>query len=243
MSNEEAKFLLNAYRSNGRDATDPAFAAALEQAKTDPALAAWFSREQAHAAAVAGKLRELAPPAGLRDAILAGGRATSQSQRPRLRLARPLALAAGVAVAVGLGMLVWPKASVRADSIAAIAFEDVRHGQHGGHGPGEQLLQTALTGPGTHLAAGLPIDFTELARTGCRTLQIGGHDVLEVCFQRDGAEYHCYIARVGDFRLDDAGAAPKFIQQGSLAAAALTRGAYHVVVVSNAGLDAVKRLL
>src|SRR5206468_40161 len=79
MNNTEAKFILNAYRPNGRDATDATFAAALQQAKADPALGAWFAREQSHGAAVAAKLRAIVPPAGLREAILAGGRVSGEN--------------------------------------------------------------------------------------------------------------------------------------------------------------------
>ena len=78
MNNTEAKFILNAYRPNGRDANDATFSAALAQAKSDPALSVWFAREQAHGAAVAAKLHEVVPPAGLREAILAGGRVSGE---------------------------------------------------------------------------------------------------------------------------------------------------------------------
>ena len=74
MNNSEAKFILNAYRPGGRDADDATFGAALAQARNDPALGAWLVREQAHGAAVAAKLRVVAPPAGLREAILTGAR-------------------------------------------------------------------------------------------------------------------------------------------------------------------------
>lgn len=56
MNNDEAKFLLSAYRPGGRDAADPSVAAALDQAKRDPALASWFERQQAH-----DRSRETAP--------------------------------------------------------------------------------------------------------------------------------------------------------------------------------------
>ncbi|HZL45889.1 MAG TPA: hypothetical protein VFC28_06650, partial [Opitutaceae bacterium] len=72
MNNEQARFLLRAYRPSGRDAGDPAFADALRQAQGDPALGTWFAGEQAFDAAVAAKMRALAPPAGLREAILTG---------------------------------------------------------------------------------------------------------------------------------------------------------------------------
>ncbi|MBC8040705.1 MAG: hypothetical protein H7Y06_09195, partial [Opitutaceae bacterium] len=72
MNTNEAKFILRARRPDGRDDADPRFQEALEQARRDPALAAWMAREQAFDEAVAARLRAVEPPAGLRDAILAG---------------------------------------------------------------------------------------------------------------------------------------------------------------------------
>jgi hypothetical protein len=63
MDNEEAKFILRAYRPNGADAGDAKFCAALEQAKRDPELARWFERELALDKTVAGKVRAITPEA------------------------------------------------------------------------------------------------------------------------------------------------------------------------------------
>ena len=243
MSNNEAKFLLNAYRSNGRDASDPGFAAALAQAKNDPALGEWLAREQAHAAAVAAKLRDTAPPPGLRDAILAGGRATEQATAPTSRRAWPtwFAIAASVAIFVAAGAM-WSHRRATADALTAFAMDDVLHGHHGSHGPAVQALAAQLSAPGAKLEAGLPVDFAALEKTGCRTLSVGGHDVLEICFVRDGAEFHCYIGRAGEFAIPGTGSA-EFVQRGALAAASWADARYRFVVVSDAGLDAVKRLL
>ncbi len=247
MSNNEAKFLLNAYRPGGADAADPAFADALQQTKADPALAAWFAREQAHAAAVAAKLREIAPPPGLRDAILAGGRATERavpSMRSRGLPVRWLALAASVALLASLSVVFWPKPAASAEALTVFAVDDVLHGRHGGHGVPEKTLQTELSQTSTHLGAGVPIDFRTLAGTGCRTLHFAGRDILEVCFVRNGAEFHCYIGRASDFSGGSApDEGPQFVQQGALAAATWTSGIYRYVVVGDAGLEAVKRLL
>lgn len=242
MSNNEAKFLLNAYRPGGRDAEDPTLAAALAQAKADPVLGAWFAREQAHDAAVAGKLREIAPPAGLRDAILAGGRATERAVRPaHSRLRQWFALAAGLMLLIGAGILFWPGNPASVDPLATFALNDVVYGHHGGHGAEALALQARLSAPDTHLADGLPVDFTKLANTGCRTLSVGGHKVLEICFTRAGGQFHCYIARAGAFPTMPR---PEFVQKATLAAADWVHGGYHYVVVGEqGGIDAVKRLL
>ena len=75
MNNEQAKFVLGARRPGERDAGDPVFAEALKQAAGDPRLRAWHEREQAFDVALADRLRTAQPPAGLREAILAGARA------------------------------------------------------------------------------------------------------------------------------------------------------------------------
>jgi hypothetical protein len=248
MSNQEAKFILDAYRSNGRDAGDPAFASALEQAKNDPALAAWLAREQAHGAAMAAKLRAITPPPGLREAILAGGAATQRAAkgRPRRRgaMLQLMAIAAAIVVLAAVTALLWPRSSAGLDQLTAFAFDDVRHGVHGGHGAPTAALQTTLQNPAVRLSSALGVDFATLHNTGCRTLRVAGHDVLEICFVRNGAEFHCYIARVGDFaRRDSLADEPSIEQAGALTAATWAKGAYRFVVVGSAGVEAVKGIL
>src|SRR5215470_6851095 len=72
MDNREAKFILNAYRPGGQDASDPRFAEAIEQARRDPGLEQWFKESVAFDATVTEKLHAVAVPVDLRDNILAG---------------------------------------------------------------------------------------------------------------------------------------------------------------------------
>jgi len=241
MTNEEAKFTLHAYRPGGRDAADPTFAPALAQAKQDPRLGEWFAREQAHARAVAARLAEVPAPAGLRDAILAGGRASGGGERSRRRPSAWIALG-GLAAGIAIAAMLWRGPGRAADSLLTLALEDGAHPErHGGHGGPTGALQAQLSQPGAHLAAGLAIDFAALKQTGCRTLQLGGRDVLEVCFVRDGAEFHCYIEPIDPAATT--GRAPDFEQRGRLAVASWSDAAHHFVVVSSAGVEAVRRLL
>lgn len=252
MNNTEAKFILNAYRPSGRDADDATFCAALEQAKSDPALAAWFAREQAHGAAVASKLREITPPAGLREAILAGGRVSDGSFAAKPATAKrafwnqPVWLAAAAAVAVLLTVSVafWPKRAAASGALTDFALFDALETQkHGGHGEATDAFQAALSKDTTRLAGAMPIDFTALKSNGCRTVSLAGHDVLEVCFKRDGAWFHCYVARVEDFPGAPATAEPSFAQSGKVVAAAWADGTHRIIVASLAGRAAVERLL
>jgi hypothetical protein len=245
MSNDEAKFVLQAYRPSGHDANEPAMAAALAQAKNDPAVGAWFAREQTHAAVMARKLRELAPPSDLRDAILAGARATERAAPRGSRRGFPVwfGVAAGVAAVIAITIGVWPRNAGAADEMTAFALHDVQYGRHGSHGDEAHALQVKLANPDTRLAPGIPVDLATLEKTGCRTLRVAGHDVIEVCFKRGEAEFHCYIGHARDFPSASGGEAMTFVQRAGLTAASWSRGTEHFVVVTEAGLDAVKRLL
>ena len=246
MSNNEAKFVLGAYRANGSDAEDTTFGAALAQARNDPALGAWFARAQAHDGAMAAKLREVAPPAGLREAILAGARASRAPVKERRFPTMWFALAASVAVLLTATLALWPsRAAAGTAQLTAFAVDDTSHPEkHGSHGDAAGTLVTTLSQPSTRLSAGLPVDFAKLRTTGCRTLNFAGHDVLEVCFQRDGAWFHCYIVNNADFpsKVKDT-PVMDFEQQAGYGSASWSDGVHRFVVVSNAGLDAVKRLL
>lgn len=206
MNNQEAKFILGAYRPGGRDAGDPMFVAALKQAQADPALAAWFAREQAHDAAVAAKLGGIAPPAGLREAILAGTRASRAPASPR-RWWVWSSLAAAAAVVL-TWTLAGPALEARAGErrlekfVLADVANDAAH-----HGGGDEVkaLQAILGKSSTKLGTSLPVDFAALEATGCRTLRFAGRDVVEVCFERQGHWFHLYAMRIppGSIRSDD----------------------------------------
>jgi hypothetical protein len=72
MSNQEAKLILQAYRLGGRDAGDPQFKEALDQAQRDPELARWQAEEQAIETRIQGKIKSAAVvPAELKNNLLA----------------------------------------------------------------------------------------------------------------------------------------------------------------------------
>lgn len=244
MNNQEAKFILNGYRPGGRDAGDARFAEALQQAQNDPALRVWLGRTQAHDAAVTAKLREIAPPPGLREAILAGAR-VSRAAAPGWR--RPvwlgLAAAAGVLLAVTAGL--WPRrAEAKPDVLASFALVDALEGAaHGGHGGPAAALQAELSKRDTRLGRRLPVEFAQLESTGCRTVSVGGRGVLEICFQREGKWFHCYIARCEDFPQLAATEAARFTSSGAITAVTWADGAHRFVVAGPEGREALARML
>lgn len=240
MNNDEAKFILRAYRPGGRDAGDPAFAAGLEQARRDPALGAWFAREQAHDAAIAGKLREVMPPAGLREAILAGGKVSARARGPWLR---PAWLAAAAAVVVMLGVVaLWPanRAEAAPQALAEFALDDMKHRDHGSHGEASAELQRWLVAD-NKLAGPMPVDFDKLRQTGCRTLNFNGREMVEICFVRNGAVFHLYVSRKTP--ADEAKNGPFLMDQTGGAAAVWTDEHYRYALVSPGDVASLKKVI
>jgi hypothetical protein len=159
---------------------------------------------------------------------------------------RPVWLAAAAAVAVLLVVSVslWPKPGTAGAALTDFAlFDALETKSHGGHGNATEAFEATLSKDTTRLAGGMPLDFAALKNNGCRTVSVAGRDVLEVCFQRNGAWFHCYVGRVEDFPGAPAKAAPSFAQSGQVAAAAWADGTHRFVVASVAGRAALQRLL
>jgi hypothetical protein len=246
MINDEAKFILSAYRPNGCDAGDAQFATALEQARHDPALGAWLARSQAHDTAVAAKLGAITPPPGLREAILAGARASQTGTVTRRRWSLPWTIAAAAAVAVGIAGAVWQggRSGMSVEQLADSTLDDMWHAQHGGHGAPAAELQRWLDSPDSKLAAApMPVDFDKLRQTGCRTLAVSGRQLLEICFSRGGSEFHVYIMPQAEMPGLPARRTPTVLARAGGGAAVWSDGHYAYSLVSSAGPDAIRRLL
>lgn len=226
MNNHDAKFLLQAYRPGGDDSADPQMAVALDQAARDPQLGEWLARERAFDGVVSEKLRAVTPPAGLREAILAGGRASGASQVARtskawwrVAQAQWMGLAAALVLAAATALIVLPRAAEPGlDALAQTALREMQ-GAHGEPTMAQDAgaLGSWLQNPATRFAAGVPMEFGRIKSEGCRVLKVGGREVLEVCFLRDGGEYHFYVGRREDFKIPANGAAPMLVAQGGLA--------------------------
>lgn len=209
MNSEEAKFLLRARRPGGRDAADPMFAEALEAAERDPKLKAWHEREERFDAAVAAKLSEIAPPAELRAAILAGARASvrwggldgARGASVARWWRKPGWLAVAAAVAVLMSVAVWfaRERGPTVDELAMVALQDLAHAHERHEGWPRELggVQARLASLPAPMTENLALDLDELKKRGCRSLRIAGREAFEICFQRDGVWYHLYAMRGG----------------------------------------------
>lgn len=246
MNNEQARFLLRAYRPGGRDAGDAAFAEALQQAQADPALGAWFAGEQAFDAQVAAKLQAVAPPPGLREAILAGARVSTAAPRARWRPAAWMALAASLAViasGVAIHWLQRPGAAGLAEMASyALAEPEAAHAA-GPHADQLGAFGAWLQNPANRISAGAPVDLAQLKAQHCRAVSVAGHEVFEICFSRNGSGYHLYLARRGDINAEPGAAGPVFRQQGQVATVAWTDQKYAYVLMARGGPDVLRRIL
>ena len=244
MNNVEAKFILQGYRPNGADAADETFGAALEQARHDPALHDWFAREQAVDAAISAKLGQIQAPACLREDILAGGRVSDPPRRSWWQQPTLLAVAASIALIFAMTLALWPKQAAADAALTKFALADAMlSSTHGGHGAEAAALQAMLGEPTTRLGYQLPVNFAALRQAGCRTVSFEGHDVLEVCFKRNGAWFHCYIAQRGDFPALAAAAAPALVDRNGASIASWADTDHLYLVVSKTGRPALEKLL
>ncbi|ACB77055.1 hypothetical protein [Opitutus terrae] len=245
MTNNEAKFLLQAYRAGGLDASDPALAEALAQAKNDPALAAWFAREQAHATAIAAKLREIQPPAGLREMILAGVHADVQRQTQTQRRYKRLwwGLAASLALLLSLAAW-WRLTPIRGETLDQFAVNFVSHGfMLQERSPDVAHLKAWLAARETPLPEKLPAEFARLRALGCRTLKFEGQDVSLICFERGGHEYHVFVAHRADFAAPPSAVPRPLRERRGHVFTSWSDAHNDYVLVSDASMDEVRQLL
>jgi hypothetical protein len=210
ITNQTAKFLLNAYRPNGADAQDPVFRDALEQATRDPELGAWFKEQRGFDSMIAEKLSGIEPPATLRSAILAG-----IENRPPVRhfSIRPLfALAAVIALcAVFLvpmlnrrnsgRRLVDQYCNANLSMLAAVPA------------PQLDLMTASFSRTQEYLAEmqapcipSPPAALLDLPTAGCKTLRWNGHILSLTCFRLPGKELlHVFVIAQEAFDSIDTG--------------------------------------
>jgi hypothetical protein len=242
VDNNEAKFILEAYRPNGADAASPVFEAALTQAQHDPALRNWFEKEQARDRVIAAKLKTVALPPGLRESILTGARFTSRQRRSwfsplRLGLAASLVLVATLAA-------VWRYRTVQLDMpaiMAAVADDAAHEERHGSKGASVDRLASMLANPSVHLSAPMPVDLAKMKAEGCRTLSVGRREILELCFERNGGVFHLYVMQRP--RTLDTRDGVRFTDQQGIRSMAWADTEHLYVVATTQGEAALKALL
>ena len=244
MTNEEAKFILHAYRPNGADAGDVAFRPSLEQAKHDAALANWLERQQVFDRAVANKLQAFEPPAGLKEFILAGAQASRPLAQRWWQRPKWLMIAASLFLAFGVGLAgLFSNRADAADDLPVFAMKYVAGGFFlNQHNTDIAQLRQWLTKQNAPLPKDLPAGLAQLRGLGCKTLNYRGKEVSLICFGA-GKEYHLFVVRRDDFPMMPARAVPQFLVNKGRASAAWSDETNHYVVVTDDSMQALKECL
>lgn len=123
MSSQEVKEVLLRHRPGTSDDRDSEVQAALGAARQDPELGRWLQQQHKFHEAFRRRLREVQPPAGLKEQILSERRAAFSLAR----IPRRLALVGSLAVlALILGAVVWWQGPVPENRFATFRSRMVR---------------------------------------------------------------------------------------------------------------------
>jgi hypothetical protein len=249
MDNQEAKFLLGAYRPGGQDANDPRFADALEQVRRDPILQHWFEESVAFDAAITEKLSATWVPSDLRESILTGAKVT---HAPHLKHRwRKWAIAAAVVLSATLGALIWhntrpaPVAGWQLQALDAILSSIARNESHFdaiSRNPAD--LVKWLRANRAPTGEGLPDNLDKLASIGCKTIFWHGKPVSLICFTLpDGRAIHLVIANASADSDRAIKHKAKAIQQGHWATATWREGDMIYMLAFEGSRDELRRYL
>jgi|GEM_PF-231367 len=193
MQNEEAKWILQMYRPDGQDASEPEFQQALEQARRDPELGRWFAQAVALDTRIGAKLRQATrPPETLKPQLLAlasSARPLAQTRPGRVRWSVVLpALAAVLVLGLMLGTL-WfrpPPPSGFAGYLKSMTtFVSQELDRLDFQSRELKKVRQWLASRGWDPDLAVPDGLASRPSLGCRLLEWNGHPVALICFALD----------------------------------------------------------
>lgn len=197
MTHDEAKLLLGCFRPDVDDPADPLFADAFSLLATEPELAAWFEKEKSFDRDMREALREIRPPADLREALLGENKVIRPfSFRPYAPL---LAVAAILVALVTVGVLLRPP-SVTDDDNALTALVrkipelTVAHSHSMESGGNFAPIRSWLAEHGGISDMTIPEGLKNAVGIACEVTEIEGRKVTILCFDRkDHQPVHLYV--------------------------------------------------
>ena len=104
-------------------------------------------------------------------------------------------------------------------------------------------VQAQLASVRAPMSENLKIDLDELRKQNCRSVRIGGREVLELCFKRDGTWYHVYVGKRSDFAPGSLDPKALLSSEGQLASTAWADSNYVYAMVTRAGADVLRRVI
>ncbi len=247
MDNQQAKFILQAYRPGGQDASDPQIAEALEQARRDPDLGHWLEEELALNRAIGDKLKSVPVPDDLKDSILAGGRII----KPHIWWKQPSLLAAAACIIVLMIITLFSPipakqaAAADAEKFATEFLGKLTSLEHVSQNP-QELRQWLAKNRG-HKEVSLSPGLEQLPALGCCVGDWNGRKVSLICFKvgargfRDEVHLFVFDRKVVP-GLPDAHE-PRFSQQGDWVLASWAKGNLSYVLAGLDSKESLKKLL
>jgi anti-sigma factor RsiW len=235
MNREEAKLILQVFRSSGADLDDPQFAEALALAKSDSELAAWFADQQKFDALAARAITSAPVPLDLKAKILASVAPAPEKtiEQPVLTwwqniisLRSPVAWAMAAVIVALLSLVVfWSKpvkmeqfADYRAAMIRASANE-IHHVDMHNDNLGEVEAWLAAHHALTNFNLPLAMRHSS-GLNGCRVLDWHGQMVSMLCFSLDGSKHvDLFVAKLTNLANPPPLGRPEFAQVGQRATA------------------------
>ncbi len=241
MNNEEAKLILQAYRADGQDASDPRFREALEQVQRDPELAQWFANERALDSRIGAKLRKSThAPADLKAQLFAQRKIVRPViwwQRSSVRYAMAACFALIATIAVWFGFL--HEGVIEAHGNTFADYRDVMADFTGNKLKRLEFRTRDVTEVKRWLAKKdsiaeltFPKGLEGKPSLGCRVLEWQGKKVSLVCFELANRKI-VHLLVVDSLVFENApGGSPEFKQAGGVATASWSRSGRTYVLAS-----------
>ena len=255
MDNNHAKLILQAYRPGGKDASDPFFAEALEQARLDPSLGIWLAEQQAKDERIREALQVIVPPHDLRDMILRTQKVAqfpSATSRRKTQSVTLLAIAASLLfllVAAGLLHQGIDRNRAHTSTFAAVTQQILDLKRHDQVSLGElnsdpAKLRSWLAQRGTPSDFKVPPGLRGVPSLGCQSYNLDGVKVSLVCFAL-GPDQFVHVFVMDRDALTDAPteATPTVRTDGGIAVITWSAGGKsYVVMGNNVNEDILRRL-
>jgi hypothetical protein len=246
MNQEEAKQILQAWCPGEEDHGPMREAFALME--KDPELADWFGAQQATDDSLRTALQSIAPPPGLREAILQQHKVTPFPSSTR-RTPYILVWAAAAAITLAAGVFLWSFVgdhrlhTARIESRIPALTQAHQHAFEATLAEPEQMRQwlSARNAPSDFP---IPASLTGVSHVGCEVISIERAKVSILCFDLGGGRIaHLYVVDRRDLADAPSEDAPAFRQMGDIAMASWSQGDKSFFLAERGSVDSVRGLL
>jgi hypothetical protein len=258
VNRDEAKIILQLYRTDTADAEDPQIAEALALAKSDSELARWLEEHCALQSALREKFRQIEIPAGLKEQIISEQAAFSKRNSRREKMVLVTAVTAIVAALAVIASLYFPRGGNGSQAVSnTLANYQNQMAAIATSGYGMDFPTNDLTKIRAYLAQNaapsdytLPVPLEKTAATGCAIEGWQGKKVSMICFRtgkplppnQQGDLWLFVVDRTSVKNAPDA-ASPQFAKVNQLTTATWTQGGKLYLLATEGDEQALRKFL